>query len=121
MLRQARERGLVEEAPLLTGDPLGEIAPFTRPKSQSADFTDRLPGFLRRPAKALAGGLFRPKPQVAAALCAGCGRCAESCPRQVIQIQGGKASIDLKNCISCFCCQEMCPVKAIGAKRVFFG
>ena len=57
----------------------------------------------------------------AAALCAGCGRCAESCPRQVIQIQGGKASIDLKNCISCFCCQEMCPVKAIGAKRVFFG
>ena len=53
--------------------------------------------------------------------CIGCGRCAESCPRQVIQIQGGKASIDLKNCISCFCCQEMCPVKAIGAKRVFFG
>ena len=49
--------------------------------------------------------------------CIGCGRCAESCPRQVIQIQGGKASIDLKNCISCFCCQEMCPVGAVAIRR----
>lgn len=119
MLRQAKERGLVEETPALTGDPLGEIPPFARPKSQSADFADRLPGFLRAPAKALLGGLFRPKPRVDKALCVGCGRCAESCPQKIITLAQGKAVIDTRRCISCFCCQEMCPVKAITAKRGF--
>jgi formate hydrogenlyase subunit 6/NADH:ubiquinone oxidoreductase subunit I len=27
--------------------------------------------------------------------------------------------MDSKNCISCFCCQEMCPVHAIGVKRTW--
>lgn len=115
MLRQARERGLVTEKPALTGDPLGEIAPFARPKTQSADFTGYLPGFLRQPVRAVMGKLFRPKPHVLEETCIGCGRCAESCPQKIITVSGGKAKIDRKNCISCFCCQEMCPVKAITA------
>lgn len=117
MLRQARERGWVELAPRITGDAIGEIPPFVRPRTQSADFADRLPGVLRGPAKALLGRVFRPKPRVLAAKCVGCGRCAESCPQQIITIREGKARIDLGRCISCFCCQEMCPVKAIEGKR----
>ena len=65
----------------------------------------------------LLGRVFRPKPRVLAAKCVGCGRCAESCPQQIITIREGKARIDLGRCISCFCCQEMCPVKAIEGKR----
>ena len=45
MLRQARERGLVEEAPLLTGDPLGEIAAgqgFTESKVKSMLYRTRI-------------------------------------------------------------------------------
>lgn len=117
MLRLAMERGWVEENPEITGDPLGEIPPFVRPRSQSADFADRLPGFLRRPAKRMMGKLFRPKPRVDGEKCVGCGRCAESCPQKIITVSEKKAVIDAKSCISCFCCQEMCPVKAITAKR----
>lgn len=117
MLRLALERGWVDESPELTGDPLGEVAPFARPRSQSADFADRLPGVLRRPAKALLGGIFRPKPRVDRERCVGCGRCAESCPQQIIAITQGKAVIELRRCISCFCCQEMCPARAITARR----
>lgn len=117
MLRQALERGWVEESPHLTGDSLGEISPFVRPKSQSADFADHLPGFLRRPVKGLLGGIFRPKPRVDREKCVGCGRCGESCPQKIITLAEGKAVIDTRRCISCFCCQEMCPVKAITAKR----
>lgn len=117
MLRQAKDRGWVEEAPALTGGPLEEIPPFRRPRSQSADFADRLPGFLRPPVKALLGKLYRPKPRVDRSACVGCGRCAESCPQGIIRVEAGKAVIDTRRCISCFCCQEMCPVKAITAKR----
>lgn len=120
MLRLAMERGWVEESPEITGDALGEIPPFTRPKSQSTDFADQLPGFLgflRRPAKAVMNKLFRPKPQVDKEKCVGCGRCGESCPQKIIAITEGKAVIDKRKCISCFCCQEMCPVRAITARR----
>lgn len=117
MLRQARERGWVEEQPQYTGDPLGEIPPFRRPKTQRADFTGYLPGFLRGPVRAVTGKLFRPKPKVLAGKCVGCGRCAESCPQHIIAIVEGKARIDKKRCISCFCCQEMCPAKAITSRR----
>ena len=118
LLRQALERGWVEEAPELAGDSLGEIPPFLRPRSQSADFADRLPGFLRPPAKALLATVFRPRPRVYPEQCVGCGRCAESCPQHIIAIRDGRARIDTRRCISCFCCQEMCPVKAIGVKRL---
>ncbi len=117
MLRQAKERGWVEETPDLAGDPLEEIAPFRRPKTQSADFTGYLPGFLRKPARAVTDRLFRPRPKVVEAKCVGCGRCAESCPQHIIAIRNGKAKIDRKGCISCFCCQEMCPAKAIVSRR----
>lgn len=117
MLRQARERGWVEETPDLAGDPLEAIPPFRRPKTQSADFTGYIPGFLRKPARAVTDRLFRPRPRVVEGKCVGCGRCAESCPQHIIDIRDGKAKIDRKGCISCFCCQEMCPAKAIVSRR----
>ena len=34
-----------------------------------------------------------------------------------IAVQNGKAKIDPAGCIRCFCCHEMCPVKAIEVRR----
>lgn len=31
----------------------------------------------------------------------------------------GFPSIDLDNCIRCFCCHELCPKKAVDIKRFF--
>ena len=117
MLRQALERGLLEEEPELLGDPLEEIPPFVLPESRSADFADRLPRPLRPAARALMDTILRPWPRVLRERCVGCGRCAESCPQGIIAIREGKAVIDNRRCISCFCCQEMCPVQAIAVRR----
>lgn len=50
--------------------------------------------------------------------CIGCAKCAESCPKQTIEIVNRKAVIHYKNCIQCFCCQEMCAPKAIVLRRI---
>jgi len=62
-------------------------------------------------------GRKRTFPIVATDKCIGCGKCAESCPKEIIQIVERKAVIGPKGCISCFCCQEMCPAHAIDAVR----
>ena len=49
--------------------------------------------------------------------CIGCGKCAESCPAQTIELSGRKAKIHYDNCIRCFCCQEFCPRAAMVAHR----
>lgn len=120
MVRIARERGLFDPDKItLVGDPLpSDGQPFVLPQStKSLLFADYVPGFVRKPAIAIAKKLLRPVPRVVAGNCIGCGRCAESCPPHTITIKNKKAHIDLSNCISCFCCHEMCPVKAIAVKR----
>ena len=62
-------------------------------------------------------GRKRTFPAVLTSTCIGCGKCAESCLKGIIHIESGKAIIQRKGCISCFCCQEMCPAHAIDAVR----
>ncbi len=45
--------------------------------------------------------------------CVGCGVCAKACPRQAIQVEGGRARLDKRRCIKCYCCHELCPQKAV--------
>ncbi len=63
---------------------------------------------------------FAPRPTITSR-CVGCGVCAESCPRKVIDIaeKSGKkrAVIRHVDCIRCFCCQELCPFHAIDIKK----
>lgn len=45
--------------------------------------------------------------------CAGCGLCAEACPREAIHVIGGKARIEPALCVGCGVCVQVCPQGAI--------
>ena len=61
---------------------------------------------------------LRPRPVVDGKKCVGCGECARSCPAKTIVITDKKvALIYKKDCIKCFCCQELCPKDAIRVKK----
>ena len=49
--------------------------------------------------------------------CIGCATCVNLCPRENIQIVGGKACIG-SNCIGCMSCVEYCPKEAINVGKV---
>ena len=59
---------------------------------------------------------IRLRPQLTPSACAGCGRCAEVCPREVIT-PGQPPRFDLDNCVGCLCCAEICPQGAITPHR----
>lgn len=119
MIRQAMENGLAHpEEITLIGDAVPDnLTPFQRPDAISLDFTDNVPGFLRKPFAYFASRMLKSYPQLKKDLCVGCGKCAESCPAHVIRIENKKAKFTKKGCISCFCCQEMCPKKAISVRK----
>lgn len=119
MIRQAMERGLVKKDEIqIVGDRVPEgLTPFKKPETIKLDFTGNVPGFLRKPFVYIASRLLKSYPQLRTDLCVGCGKCAESCPAQVITIENKKAKFHKKGCISCFCCQEMCPMKAIAVRK----
>ena len=69
--------------------------------------------------KALKRGLylaFRSHPEPGRD-CTGCGKCAKDCPAKAITLRNGRAKIDRRACICCFCCQEFCPTGAMKVRR----
>lgn len=95
----------------------------------------------------LFGGLIEKKPVVIEEKCVGCGICVDTCPVEGKAIslvsriraalsdtlsnsEAGRALYDMRDssekkvamydydkCIKCYCCQEMCPEKAISVKK----
>lgn len=75
----------------------------------------------------LLSGAIRPRPVFDRKLCRGCGECVKCCPAKVIRLvpppEGqkpngrGYAEVDLSGCIRCYCCQELCPFRAVRIKR----
>lgn len=64
---------------------------------------------------------LRPWPVFAQEICRGCGECVRVCPPQAIKMEGKIPRSDLEKCIRCFCCQELCPQKAVRIKRPWLG
>jgi len=52
--------------------------------------------------------------------CTGCSKCAEICPAGAITIVNGKAVIDPKACIRCYCCHELCEHDGLDLERPLF-
>ncbi len=59
----------------------------------------------------------QPGPQIAwfENLCAGCGRCAEACPRGAVSMDGGRVRTDRRLCTACGDCAAAC---SRGARRL---
>ena len=121
MLKIAMEKGILlpERIELVGDEPATLETPFQLPDSRTPDFIELLPKFMRKPASKVLGMLLKPLPCIEAEKCIGCGKCAESCPPQLIRFEMGKAILPDRGCIACFCCQEMCPVHAIKIERKF--
>lgn len=51
-------------------------------------------------------------------VCKSCGICVSNCtPKALKRIE--KHTCDLKTCIKCFCCQELCLHKAVNIKKPY--
>jgi uncharacterized protein (DUF362 family)/Pyruvate/2-oxoacid:ferredoxin oxidoreductase delta subunit len=58
------------------------------------------------------------RPSIDREICTLCENCLDQCPPSVMKkIKEEKIDIDLRNCIRCFCCQEICPSGAISIKK----
>ena len=112
LVEQAKERGLFDAEKInVLGDGINEIKVdgFVLPKSQNMPV-------LKFFSEGRMGKFFTPRPKITDK-CRGCGECAASCPQHTIKIVNKKAKINAKNCIKCYCCQELCPFVAIKIKR----
>lgn len=117
----AAERGYVSRdfADLnVTGMRNPPLLHFQKPDGSTGKFLRNLPNFM--------GGrfasLFEARPEIQANKCVGCGVCVRSCPRKVVSLkERGKgkkvAVIARKNCIRCYCCQELCPIGAVKTRQ----
>jgi len=80
------------------------------------DFTQK--GFLQR---FLRKNWVTKRPVINTKKCKGCARCYAHCPEKAIDMIGDstpkKAYIRRKDCIRCYCCQELCPFDAVKLKK----
>ncbi|WMJ22621.1 DUF362 domain-containing protein [Paludicola sp. MB14-C6] len=101
----------------LVGDEIFTVEDYKMPNVKGVDFMNNISPFWRKVCTPFAKTFLVSKPVIQKRKCVGCGKCAESCPAQVIEIVNRKANINYKECIKCFCCHEMCPIKVIDIKR----
>ena len=73
--------------------------------------------FLPRSLADKAADMVRPVPVFDRRICSGCRTCLRQCPPHAITMHNGFPEVDVDKCISCFCCQELCPKGAVGARR----
>ena len=61
---------------------------------------------------------LRPRPVFTHKKCDGCGTCARACPAKAISMdEHRKPHVDIKACIRCYCCQELCPKTDVEVRR----
>lgn len=114
LLAEAASRGLIpsdEEKIEVVGDGTDGLvlSDFVLPRSQTL-------GALTFFSSGKIGKIFMPHPKVTEK-CRACGECVASCPQHTISIEKGRAKINRKKCIRCYCCQELCPFVAIKTAR----
>ena len=109
-LRHAQERGLVAARsdelsyPLLKAESVA-VDDFLPPRTNMKSKFDLIPSFLQ------------PRPVINESKCVGCGKCIASCPAKAMEKRGRVAFIRKRDCIRCYCCQELCTLEAVDVYR----
>lgn len=61
---------------------------------------------------------LRPRPVFTHRRCDGCGTCVRACPAKAIAMDDKRMpQVDVRKCIRCYCCQELCPKTDVEVKR----
>jgi uncharacterized protein (DUF362 family)/NAD-dependent dihydropyrimidine dehydrogenase PreA subunit len=113
-LASAMRRGLLAGGELdLVGDDLETLrfSGFRLPDKK--DVSEHVPEFIMR----VYGNRMALRPHPVEGRCTGCKRCAEICPAKAIVVAEGLAMVDLKKCVRCYCCHELCEQDAIELDR----
>jgi len=121
-LRRQKARGLIgalDDIDFVCEHPNAFLMPdyeIVRGKTPLNLRESNLPESLKR----LMGRHLQSRPVIDHAVCNGCGICREACPAHIIDIKHctqcdgrRRAFLKLSDCIRCYCCQELCPQKAI--------
>ncbi len=128
MLDEGERRGLgakrAEDVMLISDEPIENFAvsDFKRPDSGGGRRASRLLANLPTMFGGRLNTWLQPRPVINKKVCVGCGECERSCPRHTIemhQMPNGKkqAFVIDSDCIKCYCCQELCPFKAVKIKK----
>lgn len=110
MLEEAKRRGYLPKTPnayKVLGVPVAElkVEDFVFPDTTKKGILQRLPAFME------------PRPVIIKKKCVGCGECARACPQKAITVKNRVARINKRNCIKCYCCQELCKIQAVKIHR----
>ena len=87
-----------------------------RNKSRNTLINRRILAFFQKK-----GIVVAPRPVPDTERCTGCGNCVRVCPVDAITMKSRKVTFDLKKCIRCYCCHEMCDSAAIRLERNLIG
>lgn len=96
----------------LHGDPLDRLRPPGFRPAAGTDINFGLPAPLKRAFRRA----LTARPEVLAS-CQRCGHCVSHCPPEIMSLGNDRVEIDYEHCIRCFCCQELCPHKAIATRQ----
>ena len=110
-LRAAKRRGLLTPFDCV-GDPMEPLVlrdfdiPMRTKRRGRVNMVNHLPQALR------------PRPVFTHRACDGCGTCMRACPAKAIAMDGQRRpQVDLRKCIRCYCCQELCPKTDVEVSR----
>lgn len=110
-LEAALKRGLLPEYEL-AGDPIEPLMihdydiPMGLRRGSWVRMMNKLPQALR------------PRPVFVHRKCDGCGTCVRACPAGAIAMdEKRRPHVDVKKCIRCYCCQELCPKTDVEVRR----
>lgn len=117
-LAAAVRRGLCSGDPrdvVALGDGMDELRVDGFRLPDGKDASSRMPAFVMD----RFGNMLSLRPRPSAAKCTGCAKCADICPEGAITVVGGTAVVEMRRCIRCYCCHELCEYDAIELERPF--